>query len=71
MPTFSAPIFPDATQSTQKELQRLLSLSDNMRGLSQTHTNSVFHMLTFTLINLLYQDKFINAKEANDNHYLL
>lgn len=53
---FTGSLFPSASQSTQKVVHKMVTLTDNMRGLKLSNPNSVLEMFTFTIMSILYQD---------------
>lgn len=64
MATFEGTVFPPASPSAQKAVQKMITLTENMRSLKQSHPNALFHMLTLALINILYQDKYSASAEG-------
>lgn len=55
---FEGKLFPSASHSVQKSVQKLVSLTDNLKSRKQSNSNSVFEMLTYTFLSILYQDKY-------------
>ena len=36
----------------------MVTLTDNLKGLSLQDPNSIYHMLLYSLMSILYQDKY-------------
>jgi hypothetical protein len=70
---FRSAMFPEAGAAAQLSVQKMVTLTDNLRAIKIKDPNAVFQTFLYAALSLLYQDKYRSNSEgeAGNVEYLL
>lgn len=56
--SFTSALFPPASSTAQQAVNQMVTLTDRLRSSPTSDPNATFRMLFYSLISILYRDKY-------------